>query len=181
MRKSITKITSDISLQLNEISPIADQIQKKSTQSIRNFSNWLTTTEDVLKNLNLPESSKFSVKRSELSAFIPSAGGSKKKEHLFLTATLLTQAQQDLWEVFTAFNEKLENAKKLINQLLGLLYQTNEFKYDANEDFTVFIHDLWNFCHQHEQLKGITGQILSLVNKSDVIIIMANEIDLENL
>lgn len=181
MRKSITKITSDLHKQLVEIHLLVNQLEKKSSQSIRDISNWLLATEEIFKDLNLPESSKFSVKRGELNAFIPSNNGSKKKEHTHLAATLLTQAQQDLWNSFSDYNTKLEKATQLINQLLGLIYQTNEFKYDSNEDFTVFLNQIWNFCSHHEQLKGITAQILLQVNKSDVIIIMANQIDLENL
>ncbi|WP_431165742.1 hypothetical protein [Tenacibaculum halocynthiae] len=181
MRKSITKITSNIKKQLSEIHNLVNQLEKKSSQSIRSINDWLLNTEKMLQELNLPESSKFSVKRGELTAFIPSTNGNKKKEYAHLAATILTQAQQDLWETFSAYSTKLENASTLINQLLGVIYQTKEFKYDTNENFTIFLNEVWNFCSNHEQLKGITAQILSLINRSDVIIIMAEKIDLENL
>jgi len=181
MRKSITKITTDIKKQLSEIHILVNQIEKKSTQSIRNIGDWLLATEKLLQDLNLPESSKFSVKRGELTSFIPSDNGNKKKEHIHLAATVLTQAQQDLWETYSIYSEKLENASTLINQLLGVIYQTKEFKYNTNEDFTVFLNRVWTFCSTHEQLRGISAQIVSLINRSDVIIILAEKIDLENL
>ncbi|WP_422090176.1 hypothetical protein [Tenacibaculum ovolyticum] len=181
MRKSITKITSDIKNQFSGIHALVNQIEKKNTQSIRNIGDWLLATEKLLQDLNLPESSKFAVKRGELTSFIPSDNGNKKKEHIHLAATILTQAQQDLWETYIIYSEKLENASTLINQLLGVIYQTKEFKYNATEDFTVYINRVWNFCTNHEQLRGVSAQILSLINKSDVIIIMAEKIDLESL
>lgn len=181
MRKSITKITTDIKKQLSGIHALVNQIEKKSTQSTKNIGDWLLATEKLLQDLNLPESSKFAVKRGELTSFIPSDSGNKKKEQLHLAATILTQAQHDLWETFSVYSNKLENASTLINQLLGVIYQTKEFKYDTNEDFTLFLNRIWNFCSNHEQLKGLSAQILSLINRSDVIIIMAEKIELENL
>ena len=181
MRKSITKITTDIKKQLSEIHALVNQIEKKNTQSIRNIGNWLLATEKLLQDLNLPESSKFAVKRGELTSFIPSENGNKKKEHIHLAASILTLAQNDLWESYAVYSNKLENASTLINQLLSVIYQTKEFKYDTNEDFTIFLNRIWHFCSSHEQLKGLSAQILSLINRSDVIIIMAEKIELENL
>ncbi|WGH74336.1 hypothetical protein P8625_09430 [Tenacibaculum tangerinum] len=180
MRKSITKITSQLKTQLNEIHELVNQIEKKNTQSTKNIRNWLLTTEEVLKSLNLPESSKFAVKRATLSSFIPSSRN-KKKEVLQLAASTLTEAQHDLWEIYTPYATALENSTKLIEQLLVVIYQTKQFKYDANQDFTKFLEQIWSFCCNHEQLKGISIQILSMVNQSDVFIIMGEKIAIESL
>ena len=88
MRKSITKITNQLKNQLNEIHELANQIEKKNTQSTKNIRDWLLATEDVLKGLNLPESSMFAVKRAALSSFIPNSRN-KKKEVLQLDKTYI--------------------------------------------------------------------------------------------
>ncbi|MDE1207773.1 hypothetical protein [Tenacibaculum larymnensis] len=180
MRKSITKITNQLKTQLNEIHELVNQIEKKNTQSTKNIRDWLLATEEVLKALNLPESSKFAVKRAMLSSFIPDSRN-KKKETLQLGASTLTEAQQDLWEVYTPYATILDNSTTLIEQLLAVIYQTKQFKYDTNEDFTQFLEQVWSFCCNHEQLKGISSQILSMINQSDVLIIMAEKIAIESL
>lgn len=180
MRKSITKITNQLKTQLNEIHELANQIEKKNTQSTKNIRDWLLATEDVLKGLNLPESSMFAVKRAVLSSFIPDSRN-KKKEVLQLGASTLTEAQHDLWEVYTPYATILNNSTTLIEQLLAVIYQTKQFKYDTSEDFTQFLEQVWKFCCNHEQLKGISSQILSMINQSDVLIIMAEKIALESL
>ncbi|CAM1360062.1 conserved hypothetical protein [Tenacibaculum sediminilitoris] len=180
MRKSITKTTSQLKTQLNGIHELVNQIEKKHTQSIQNIRNWLLATEEVLKALNLPESSKFAVKRATLSSFIPNSRN-RKKEFLQLGASTLTDAQHDLWEVYTPYATILDNSTTLIEQLLTVIYQTKQFKYDTNEDFTKFLEQLWSFCCNHEQLKGVSSQILSMINQSDVLIIMAEKIAIESL
>ena len=79
------------------------------------------------------------------------------------------------------FSKKLENATILIDQLLTIVYQSKAFQFDTRQNFTSFLGSIWDFCNSHEQLKAITVQILSQISKSDVLIIMAEHIDLEKL
>lgn len=181
MRKSITKIVTTLEGQLGKIHTIVNQIDKKSIQSIRDLSAWLLRTEKVYQELNLAEVSKFSVKRALLSSFIPTGDRNKKKEHLQLAANLLAEAQQDLWETYSMYAKKIETAGNGIQQLLGLIYQTKEFKYDPADDFTLFINQIWNFCCNHEQLKPLTIQISSELNRADILRLLADKIALEKL
>ncbi|CAM1342520.1 hypothetical protein [Tenacibaculum amylolyticum] len=181
MRKSTTKIVGDIETQLAKISNIVDLLEKKRTASSQILKNWLSETEDTLQQLSIPEASMFAVKRGELTTFLPKDSRNKRKEFFHFSATLLTGAQGDLWDVYKKHTEKLESATQLIHQLLHIIYQTKQFKYDPNEDFTLFIYQIWDFCCAHDQLKAITVQILSLINKTDVLIVLAKEIEIENL
>ena len=81
----------------------------------------------------------------------------------------------------TPFVQKLENATILINQILTIVYQSKAFKYDDTQNFTSFIDSIWTFCNSHEQLKAVAVQILSQINKSDVLLVLAENIDLEKL
>ncbi|TCP25025.1 hypothetical protein EV195_10456 [Tenacibaculum skagerrakense] len=181
MRKSTTKIVGDIEIQLSKISNIVNLLEKKSSASTKTLKNWLSETEELLQKLSIPESSMFAVKRGELSTFIPQDTRNKRKELYYFSANLLTGAQENIWSVYQKHKEKLDNATQLIHQLLQIIYQSNQFKYDANEDFTLFIHQVWEFCCAHEQLKPLTLQILTLINKTDVLLVLAKEIEIENL
>ena len=181
MRKSTTKIVGDIEAQLAKISTIVNLLEKKSSTSSKKLKDWLTETEDMLQQLSIPEASMFTVKRGELTTFLPKDSRNKRKELYFFSANILTNAQSDLWDVYKKHTEKLENATQLIHQLLQIIYQTKQFKYDTNEDFTLFIHQIWDFCAAHDQLKALTVQILSLINKTDVLLVLAKEIEIENL
>jgi hypothetical protein len=181
MRKSTTKIVSNIELQLGKISNIVNLLEKKSSTSTAILKNWLTETEEMLQQLSIPESSQFAVKRGELTTFLPEDSRNKRKELSRFSASLLTGAQENLWDVYQKHKEKLDNATQLIHQLLHIIYQTKQFKYDPKEDFTLFIHQIWGFCTSHEQLKALTVQILSLINKTDVLLVLAKEIEIENL
>lgn len=180
MRKSVTKITQQLEQQLAAIPGLVNQLERKSSLSMRSIGTWLLETESVLKELNMPEVSKFSVKRGELATFIPT-GSSKKKEGLFLASSLLTQAQDDLWACYQKHQEKLELGVNLLQQLLTLIYQSGQFQYDPKDDFTQFIQQIWQFCSQHEQLKPISIQILTHLNKTDVLLLLGKHIELENL
>ncbi len=181
MKKSIIDITGRIEKQFSQIGAIVDLLEKKNTLSLSKTLGWLVETEELLQKLRITESSKFSVKRGELSTFYPKDTRNKKREQLQFCSSVLTQAQDDLWKVYEVYIEKVENARTLVKQLLGVIYQTKQFKFDPSENFTLFLGEMWKFCTQHEQLKGVSLQILSLINKGDVLIVMAEEIEIGSL
>ncbi|CAM1341527.1 hypothetical protein [Tenacibaculum amylolyticum] len=181
MRRSIINLLKQIEDQLSKVSLIADLLEKKSTSSSKVLKDWLLETENILQQNNRPESSLLSAKRGELVAFYPKSKQNKKKEQLRFTAGVLSGSQNDLWDVYQKLAEVTENAKTLIKQLLGIIYQSKQFKYDAKVDFTMFLQSMWKFCTEHEQLRGVTSQVLSMINTTDVLIILAEEIEVENL
>lgn len=167
--------------QLIKIHSLANLLEKKDAKGVVEFRNWLLETETSMKKYDLPQVSQLASIRTQLANYIPKNGKSKRKEFYNYTATLLAQAQDDVWQTNVNYKEKTEKAVDLINQLLNLIYQSNAFNFDKTQDFTFFLENIWSFCNSHEQLKGITIQILSLISKSDVLILMAEEINLEEL
>lgn len=181
MRKSILNTLKSLEIQLSKIHPIVDLLERKSSASSKELRDWLAETEELFQQNNLAEASMFSVKRAELSTYYPKNNQYKRKEQLHFCSRLLTDAQADLWSVYARLTDTIEKAKVSIKQLLGVIYQTQQFKYDPKTDFTQFIKEVWQFCTMHEQLRGITAQIQSLINKTDVLLLIAEEIEIENL
>lgn len=181
MRKSIKTIVSELNKQLSEIQKLVNLLEEKDIQGVTNLRNWLYETEELFKKLNLPQGSKFSVKRGELTNFLPQERKTRKKELFHFAANVLAISQEEIWSISSAHIATLTDCKKLIHQLLNLIYQSKVFTFDNSQNFTTFIENIWSFCNNHEQLKSITIQLLSLINKSDIILIIAEEIDLNEL
>lgn len=181
MKKSILNTLKSIEGQLSKIQHIVNLLEKKSTLSSKELRNWLAETEEMLQQNRLPESSVFSAKRGVLSTYYPKNNQQRKKELLHFCSGILSQAQEDLWTVYKRLSDVVESAKTSIKQLLGVIYQVKQFKYDASVNFTLFIQEIWKFCTQHEQLRGLTSQVLSVIGLTDVLIILAEEIEIENL
>jgi hypothetical protein len=74
---------------------------------------------------------------------------------------------------------QLEEARAAIRQLLGVAYQAEMI--NPNADFNTIVQTLWATFSSHEQLKGAVASILVLVNKSDALRILAEEIDMSIL
>lgn len=181
MRKSTISIVKDLNSQLIKIHDLANLLEKKDSEGVVNFRGWLLETETFLKKYDLPQVSQLATIRTQLANYLPKGNKSKRKEFYNYTANLLTQAQESVWQTNSNYQEKAEKATELINQLLHLIYQANAFHFDNTQDFTVFLENIWVFCSTHEQLKGITIQILSFISKSDVLLVLAENIDLRKL
>ncbi len=180
MRQSKVNIVKELNLQLIKIHDIANLIELKHSTSMSSFRHWLFATEGIMKKHNLPQVSQLATIRAELASYIPNKTKNKRKAHYHYTARLLSQAQDDVWQTCSLFNQKIHQATDLIKQLLTLVSQSNTLKFNPQTDFTAFLEHIWLISHSHEQLKSITIQILSLINKSDALIIMAEEIDLND-
>ncbi|SNR14306.1 hypothetical protein [Tenacibaculum jejuense] len=179
MRPSKINIVKALNKQLLDVHRLTNLIESKNSTSASEFRNWLFDTEEILKKNNLPQVSQISAIRAELITYIPSVKGKRKELYRF-TARLLKQAQEDIWDSNTIFTQKTEQARELIQQLLNLVAQTKAFNFDRKTDFTHFLEGIWHFCNTHEQLRSITLQILGLLHKSDVLLVMAEEIDLND-
>lgn len=181
MRQSKVTLVKELNAQLMKIHQLANLIEQKNTTGIPNFRDWILESEKLMEKFNLPQMSQLSVIRAELTTFQPTRSKNKRKELFRFGAQLLTRAQEIVWDTSASFSEKTEQASDLILQLLNLIYQSGAFHFDGSEDFTLFLENIWSFCCSHEQLRGISIQVLSLISKSDVLLIMAENIDLEKL
>lgn len=179
MRPSKINIVKALNEKLLEVHQLTNLIEAKNSTSISEFRNWLFDTEEILKKNNLPQVSQLAAIRAELVTYVPKVKG-KRKELYSLVARLLKQAQHDIWETNTLFTQKTQQARELIQQLLNLVAQTKAFTFDRKTDFTHFLEGVWYFCNTHEQLRSITLQILALLHKSDILLVMAEEIDLND-
>lgn len=179
MKPSKVNIVKELNIQLMQIHELANLLEIKNSTSMASFRNWLFATEEILKKNNLPQVSQLSTIRTELANYIPKTRG-KRKEIFNFTSRLLAQAQDDVWQTYLPFYEKTQKAREHIQQLLTIVAQSKAFNFDRNSDFTLFLENIWHFCNAHEQLKSITLQILSFLSKSDILLVMAEEIDLND-
>jgi len=179
MRQSKINIVKELNKQLMKIHHLANLVEQKHSEGSTSFRSWLFETEEIMTKHNLPQVSQLATLRAELANYIPKAKH-KRKDFFNYVARLLSQAQDDVWQTCELFNQKTQQATDLVKQLITLVAQAKVLKFEPHTDFTAFLENIWLFCNRHEQLKSITIQILSLINKSDVLLIMAEEIDLND-
>ncbi len=178
MKNSYINIYEELLKQSLLIPNLVTKANNKDNVFLIEFNQWLLDTEDKMKKNNISKCSEIAGLRSKIiaSSNENSSKTSKRKREFSVATSIIYDAQSSLLEVLEPIEKRLEEARESIRQLLGIAYQTDML--NQNSDFTTMIQTLWNTFAKHEQLKALTAKILVLVNRSDALRILAEEIDI---
>jgi hypothetical protein len=181
MLKPVIDIAADIKKQLFHVPSLADMVQKKEHSTVDKLVAWLKVTEDILQKKGYSECAALAGLRAKL--FVPEfeteQRTARRKCQLRIAAEILYDAQQLLSGLMQPMEQKINEVRATIVQILYVFKPTGIFKVDHSNDFNNFIQGLWNMFKAHEQVGGAISKILSQVNQSDAIRILAEEIELE--
>lgn len=160
---------------------IVDKLQQKENNSVDHLMLWLRETEDVLRKSGYAQCAELAGLRSRLLAaeFNEEHRSSKKKEKLRIASEIIYDAQSAVLKLVIPMEDKVNEARIIINQILLIFKPSGVLDYDEKYDFNVFVQGIWHMFKANEQVGGGISKILTFVNQSDAIRILAEEIDLE--
>ncbi len=178
MLKPLLDAVSQSKTQLFLISGIVDQIQRKESAAPDNLVEWLKTTEDILQKFGYAQSAELAGLRSRLLTpeFTTSQRAARKKERLRIASEIVHDAQRVVLGLITPLEEKTDEARTLINQILLLVRPTCVLDFDPSSNFTDFVQGVWHLLKSNEQVGGGIARVLTLVNQGDALRILAEEI-----
>ena len=150
----------------------------KDTIFLDNLNQWLLNTEEIMRKYNISKCSEIAGLRSKIIAvsYTKEAKTSKRKRLFSVATSIIYDAQSTVLSVIDPMESRIEEARSSIRQLLGVAYQTDMVNPDMS--FNQIIQTLWSTFSTHEQLKGAVANILVLVNQSDALRMLAEEIDI---
>jgi len=179
MNKSLVDIVEKCKNLLFQVPKLADKLGEKDVQFIPELTNWLQESEEFLKTYNYAQCSEIAGFRSQLMTPLLSSekNSSKRKEQLYVASTILYPAQSVLHSVLEPIEFKVQQAREIITQLLQLAKQAGMIRYEASIDFNTYIMGIFESFKSHEQLAASMTKVLTMINRSDVLRVMAEEID----
>ena len=164
-----------------KIPALVTKSAKKDNAFLTDLDCWLIETENIMETNNISRCSEIAGLRSKVVAahYSLTPKISKRKNLLSVSTSIIYDAQRTLLDVLQPIEKHIEESREAIRQLLGVAYQANMI--DTSLDFSQMIQQLWSSFLLHEQLKGIAVRILVLVNQSDAMRLLAEEIDMSIL
>jgi len=168
----------ELKSQLFIIPEIVDKIQKKENESVDFLLKWLRNNEYILHKHGYAECAEMAGLRSKLLTpeFIDARRTVKKKEKLRLASEIIYDSQSIILRLIRPLEEKLNEARIIINQILLVVKPWGIIEFDISSDFTNFIQGIWLMLKGNEHVGGGISKVLTLVNQSDAIRILAEEI-----
>lgn len=179
MQKPVLDIVAKLRKQLFALTPIADSIEQKSSSASEKLSAWLRETELILQASGYAQCAELAGLRSKLTLamLLTEPGINRRKKSLYAAGETVYPAQLCVNEVLKPLEAKLEEAKNILQQILDLFQPSGILNIPPGQGFSDYINGLWQYLRQHEQVRGATIKIQSLINPADIMRILAEMIE----
>ena len=165
-----------------EIPSLVTKLEKRESDFVLEFTSWLKVTEDILRENHFPECSELAGLRSKILyplRPVENRRASKRRLQMEESTRALYAAQHTLLEVITPLQNRIEEARVAVNQLLGVAYQADMVQWNGENDLSGLIHTIWMNFSTNRQLRAVTAKVLTLVNRADGLRLIAEEIELD--
>ena len=178
MIRPILDSVSSLKSQLMLMPTIVDHIQRKEKKSIDELTEWLRKTEDILQKLGYAQCAELAGLRGKLLTpeFSHLKRMSKKKEKLRIASLTVYDAQEVISQLLIPLEEKLEEARNIVRQILLAIQPTGMLEVDHCQDMSNIIQGIWFTLRENQHLGGGISKILSLISQTDAMRILAEEI-----
>lgn len=180
MRASVLEIRNTLHAQLMQVGALVNGFETKKPSAVDDWLHWLKVTEELCQKYNLAECAELAGHRSVIvhagSLHDPSVNSKRKR--IFSKALETVQPVQAICiSCFRKADEKVETVRSMLRQILVPAKEAGCIQYDPEVNFGTYLESLLQQFRKHEQLSaGINGAI-ALVGKSDLLLILAEEID----
>ncbi|MBV6439704.1 MAG: hypothetical protein DYG98_09530 [Haliscomenobacteraceae bacterium CHB4] len=180
MQKSLIDTVHELNIQLFAVPGIVDKIQRKEGSAADVLANWLRKTEEILKKYGHAQCAELAGLRGKLLTpeFVEIRATLKKKERLRAASEIIYDAQNAVLKLASPMEEKLREAKAILNQILLIVKPSGMLAFEPSSDFNNFIQGLWLMLKTNEHVGGGISKVLTLVSQSDAMRMLAEEIDI---
>lgn len=182
MRKSQFILVTRLKEKLQEFPNIVSSLETKDPHFIEKIFTWLKSIEDIFSTDNISEVSEIAGFRSKIlsAKFSDERGANFKKNQIKIAAENLYNIQNTVLNVLLPYEQKMNECREIIRQLLVLAAQTKKLTYNKDMDFEDFVKKVWQYILYDDNLKAGAVRLKSVLSEMDINMLIADEIDLED-
>lgn len=180
MKKSQFILVSQLKEKLMEFPDIVSSLEKKDPFFTEKILLWLKSVEDIFSTHSISEVSEIAGFRGKILAgrFSDERAFNTKKNQIKIGANLLYDAQNCVLNVLLPHEGKMNECRDIAKQLLTLTAQTKTRYYTQGMNFEEFVQRVWWYIFSDNDLKIGGIKLKSMLSESDIIMLIADEIDI---
>lgn len=182
MKKSTVNLVTALKGKLLEFPGIVTSLEKKEITFMNQLFLWIRESQEIFTSYNISEVSALAGLKSKIIAtkYSDNKKISPRKLQLKIAAESLFEIQHTVLKVLNPIESKVEESRELVRQLLLIVSQTHEIKYDRDLPFDSLISDVWHFISSNEQLKAGAIKLKTSLTMTDIQLLIADELNLED-
>lgn len=156
---------------LQQVPDIVNAFERRDGTAPALWLDWLTKTSELLKQFGYAESSAIAGIKADVLSKV--AEKQTRKEKLVAMLATINPAQSIVLRLYTPLNEKIENVRTFLTQVLTQIKEAGMLQYDNNSDFTLFINNLFEQLKSNEQLSNSINNAVSNLGRNDIVRLLA--------
>ncbi len=156
---------------LQQVSDIVNAFEHRDVTATALWLDWLTNTSKQLKQFGFAESSAIAGIKADVLAKV--AEKQSRKEKFVAMLATINPAQAIVLGLYTPLNEKVENVRTFLIQIINQINDAGLLQYDSDFEFTVFINSLFERLKNNEQLSSSINNAVSNLGHTDFLRILA--------
>ncbi|MCU7614368.1 hypothetical protein N0B16_07950 [Chryseobacterium sp. GMJ5] len=182
MKKSQFILVSQLKEKLQGFPAIVSSLETKDPYFVEKVFSWLKAAEDIFSTYNISEVSEIAGFRSKIlaSKLSDERGANTKKNQVKTAAANLYTIQNTVLNVLLPYEHKMNECRSIVKQLLVLAIQTGTLQYDHEMSFEDFVKKVWQYILSNPNLISGAIQLKSALSETDIIMLIADEIDLND-
>lgn len=180
MKKSIIEPANALKKKLFEIPKLVTAFQEHDTSIFHDWMSWLQELENIFQKYNFTQCAEIAGYRANIMSNYYQIGNRRihKRKHLNQIGLSSVQPiQKILTDKSQELNDKIEQVRILIKQILIPAKDAGMIEYDHNKDINLFMESLLFQFKSHEQVRPLINNAIVLIGKYDVIRILIQEIE----
>ena len=176
----LVNLTNNLSGLLLEFPSLVKRLEEKEPQFLPLLLNWIERAEDLLSTYRIVGVAELSGLKSKIlsPSYSNDFRGSLRKQQVKVAVDILYDLQECLQRTLQPHQEKVAQSRELVNQLLSIVAESGAIHYRHPSSLDTFVRQIWGILNAHEQLKGGAVQLKSQFSEQDIILLIAEEIDL---
>ena len=182
MKKSTLHLVTVLKEYLMEFPKIVKSLENKEPLFIEKLFSWILKNEELFSTYNISEVSELAGLYSKvlIPKFAENKNISLKKAQLKVASEILYELQSLVLNVLKPFELKMDESRELVQQILQIISQSQQIKYDSDLPFEDLVETIWQFTNTNEQLRAGAIKLKSVLIIPDIHRLIAEEINLED-
>ncbi|MGI5309529.1 hypothetical protein [Rheinheimera sp. WS51] len=180
MQKSTVHLVAQLKQLLLSYPAMVALFEVKQPTALTELMSWLNRAEELLSSYGLVSAAELAGYRSKLllPVYHDDYRGSLRKQQLKQAVEMLYPVQSCLQQALLPFEQKLEQSRELARHLLSIIAQSKAVHYDGSGQLDGLVMQLWLLIGQHDQLKSGAVQLRTWLSQQDILLLLAEEINL---
>ncbi len=179
MRISLFRSREQLIGLLLELPALTTALVGKQPGSVQRLVDLLQRSEQLLIDNRMRQAADLAASRAALVAVrLDDSGGRMRSKERRCALERIGPIGSAISEALAPVEQRIESARLPARQLLQLVAASGAVELNGDRDLTEFVERIWRLASEHDQLKSLAMQIRIALDRQDIPLLLAEEIDL---